>query len=82
MARIYVVKAGDSLSKIAQELLGDAKRWTEILQANKDRITNPDAIYAGQELLIPVAEAESATKDRPQSAESDRPVVRGGLQQE
>ena len=52
-ARTYVVKPGDNLSKIAKELLGDAKRWPEIFEANKDQIKDPNLIYPGQELRIP-----------------------------
>lgn len=52
-ARKHVVKAGDSLSKIAKELLGDAERWPEILEANKDKIDSPDRISPGLELDIP-----------------------------
>ena len=52
-ARDYVVKAGDSLSKIAKELLGDADRWPEIVAANKDRIDDPNAIEPGLKLKIP-----------------------------
>lgn len=52
-ARSYVVKAGDSLSKIAEELLGDADRWREIFEANKDQIDDPNEIREGQELKIP-----------------------------
>jgi len=52
-ARTYVVKSGDSLSKIAKEILGDAGRWPEIFEANKDKIEDPDLIYPGQELDIP-----------------------------
>ncbi|TET49495.1 MAG: LysM peptidoglycan-binding domain-containing protein [Anaerolineales bacterium] len=51
--RTYVVKSGDSLSKIAGELLGDIMRWPEIHEANKDQIKNPDLIRAGQKLVIP-----------------------------
>jgi nucleoid-associated protein YgaU len=51
--RIYVVKPGDSLSKIAKKLLGDASRWPEIYEANKDKIENPDLIYPDQEFYIP-----------------------------
>ena len=51
--RRYVVKSGDSLSKIAKELLGDAGRWPEIFEANKDKIENPNLIYPGQELVLP-----------------------------
>jgi nucleoid-associated protein YgaU len=47
----YVVKAGDSLSKIAKEQLGDAKRWSEIQKLNK--IENPNLIRVGQELVLP-----------------------------
>ena len=50
----YVVKAGDSLSAIAKEVLGDANRWKEIWEANKQAVPDPNAIRAGQELLIPV----------------------------
>jgi len=51
--RVYVVKSGDSLSKIAKELLGDGNRWREIFEANKDQIKDPNLIYPGQELRIP-----------------------------
>ena len=52
-ARTYVVKSGDSLSKIAAELLGDGSRWPEIFEANKDKIKDPNLIYPGQEFDIP-----------------------------
>ena len=52
-SRVYVVKSGDSLSKIAKEVLGDASRWPEIFEANKDKIKDPNLIYPGQELRLP-----------------------------
>ena len=52
-ARTYVVKAGDNLSKIAKEVLGDASRWPEIFEANKDQIKDPNLIHVGQELKMP-----------------------------
>jgi nucleoid-associated protein YgaU len=51
----YTVKAGDSLSKIAKHLYGDAKQWRKIFEANKDKIKNPDLIYPGQIFTIPPA---------------------------
>ena len=51
--RTYVVKPGDSLSKIAKELYDDAQRWPEIYEANRDKIDNPNLIHPGQELVIP-----------------------------
>jgi nucleoid-associated protein YgaU len=51
--KVYVVKSGDSLSKIAKEVLGDAGRWPEIFEANKDQIKDPNLIHVGQELKMP-----------------------------
>ncbi len=49
----YEVVAGDSLSKIAKRLYGDANKWRQIHEANKDLIKNPDVIHPGQKLKIP-----------------------------
>lgn len=51
--RTYVVKAGDSLSKIAKHEYGDANEWRKIFEANRDQIKNPDLIHPGQKLVIP-----------------------------
>ena len=53
--KTYTVKKGDSLSKIAKQVYGDAGKWKEIHMANSDKISNPDLIYPGQELTIPDA---------------------------
>jgi nucleoid-associated protein YgaU len=49
----YEVQAGDSLSKIAKHVYGDASRWKEIWEANKAEIPNPDLIHPGQQLSMP-----------------------------
>ena len=50
----YTVASGDSLSKIAKNHYGDAAKWHQIYEANKDIIgSNPDLIEVGQELTIP-----------------------------
>ena len=51
--KTYVVKSGDSLSKIAKREYGNAKDWKRIFEANKDLIKDPDKIYPGQTLKIP-----------------------------
>lgn len=53
----YTVEKGDSLWKIAKENLGSGLKWTEIYEANKDQIKNPNLIFVGQELEIPGGEA-------------------------
>jgi nucleoid-associated protein YgaU len=49
----YVVKSGDTLSKIAKEFYGNAMKYPEIFEANKEVIKDPDLIYPGQKLRIP-----------------------------
>ena len=51
--KIYVVVAGDSLSKIAKREYGNANEWQPIFEANKDILKDPDKIYPGQKLKIP-----------------------------
>ena len=51
----YTVKSGDTLSKIAKEVLGDAGKYNAIFEANKPMLSDPDEIYAGQVLRIPQA---------------------------
>ncbi len=50
----YVVKSGDSLSKIAKDVYDDGKKYMKIYEANKATIgDNPDKIKPGQKLLLP-----------------------------
>jgi len=49
----YTVKAGDTLSKIAKEHLGNANDYMKIFNLNKDQLTDPDKIKPGQVLRLP-----------------------------
>ena len=51
--RYYTIKSGDSLSKIAKEMYGDAGDYNKIFEANKEVIGDPDKIYPGQQIRIP-----------------------------
>jgi nucleoid-associated protein YgaU len=52
--KTYIVKAGDTLSEIAQSEMGDADRWQELYAANKDAVgDNPHMIHPGLKLEIP-----------------------------
>ncbi len=51
--RTYTVERGDTLSKIAKEMYGDAMTYPMIFEANKPMLTHPDKIYPGQVLRIP-----------------------------
>jgi LysM repeat protein len=52
-AETYTVKAGDTLSKIAKHVLGDANAYMEIFNANRDQLNDPDKIQPGQVLKLP-----------------------------
>ena len=52
-SRFYQVKSGDTLSKIAREVYGDANQYPQIFEANRPMLKDPDEIYPGQMLRIP-----------------------------
>ncbi|GAA4862202.1 peptidoglycan-binding protein LysM [Luteimonas vadosa] len=52
-SRTYTVKSGDTLSKIAKEMYGDAGKYPQIFEANRPMLKDPDEIYPGQVLRIP-----------------------------
>jgi nucleoid-associated protein YgaU len=49
----YTVAAGDSLSKIAKHFYGNANEYMKIFEANRDKISDPNNIKVGQQLVIP-----------------------------
>ncbi len=49
---IYEIKPGDSLSKIAGKY--PEMTWQKIYEANKDTIKDPNVIYPGKKIRIPV----------------------------
>lgn len=51
--RRYTVKSGDSLSKISSEFYGNAGDYMKIFEANRDKLSDPNKIQPGQELVIP-----------------------------
>ncbi len=52
-AHFYTVRAGDTLSGIAQRFYGSADDWHGLFAANQSKISDPSLIYAGQELRLP-----------------------------
>ena len=50
---IYVLREGESLSRVAKAFYGDAGRWRDLVEANKDKIPDPDMVKAGTIIVIP-----------------------------
>jgi LysM repeat protein len=52
--RIHVVKPGDTLSKISEEHYGSTTHFQRIVRANPLVIDNPNLIFPGQQLKVPI----------------------------
>jgi nucleoid-associated protein YgaU len=50
----YEIQAGDTLWAISSRFLGNGSRYNEIFEANREVIKNPDLIYPGQKIRIPL----------------------------
>ena len=51
--RRYTVQAGDTLSAISRQFYGNASQYMKIFEANRDILSDPNKIQAGQDLVIP-----------------------------
>ena len=52
--REYQVKDGDTLVAIARKMLNSGKRYTEIIDANKSSLADPESLTVGMKLRVPV----------------------------
>jgi len=50
----YEIQSGDTLSGIAKRYYGDASKYPQIFDANREVIQDPDLIFVGQKIRIPV----------------------------
>jgi nucleoid-associated protein YgaU len=52
-ARRHQVRDGDTLGDLAQQYYGDARRYREIFDANRNVLSNPEVLPIGATLEIP-----------------------------
>ncbi len=50
----YEIVSGDTLSAVAQKYYGKASAYTRIFEANREVIKDPNKIYVGQKIRIPM----------------------------
>ena len=53
-AEFYEIVSGDTLGGIAKRFYGNASMYTRIHEANKELIPDPNKIYPGQKIKIPL----------------------------
>ena len=51
----YIIKKGDTLSAIAKQFYGKANDYPKIFEANREVIKDPNLIFPGQKIRIPLA---------------------------
>ncbi|WP_333739992.1 hypothetical protein, partial [Streptomyces sp. IBSBF 2806] len=69
---VVTVHPGEYLSKIAERELGDGDEWPELFKASRGQeqphglpaITDPDVIYAGQQVTVPAARTFQPSQHR------------------
>ncbi|UQN31766.1 LysM peptidoglycan-binding domain-containing protein [Brachybacterium kimchii] len=81
-AETITVRAGDSLSSLAQDHLGDSGRWKEIYEASTSieqpggyRLSDPNQISVGWKLRVP-AQEHAATAHHEEKAEKSASQTR------
>jgi len=52
--RFYVIQKGDTLSGIAKKYYGNAMEYPQLFEANREVIEDPNKIYPGQKIRIPL----------------------------
>jgi nucleoid-associated protein YgaU len=51
--RVYTVRQGDTLYKLARQFYNDQSRWRDIWEANRTRLPDPNKLSIGTRLIIP-----------------------------
>ena len=54
---------GDTLTELAKRYLGNAGRWSELYDYNRDVLTNPELLPIGAELRIPIVPFHPAERE-------------------
>jgi hypothetical protein len=73
LVRSVTVKHGDTLSKLSHKYIGRASWYPQVLLFNS--IENPDLIYTGDKLLVPVPSEQAAATEKKGAPEKKHPKV-------
>jgi nucleoid-associated protein YgaU len=76
--RSYTVQPGDTLRSIARKFYGSSAKWQLILDANKTKVSGPQGLRVGTDLVIPVAEGAAAPAKGAEKAPAKTPKEPAG----
>ncbi|MBN2269240.1 MAG: LysM peptidoglycan-binding domain-containing protein [Sedimentisphaerales bacterium] len=51
--KFHIVRKRETLSDVARQYYGSPAKWQKIYQANRDTVTNPNALRPGTKLILP-----------------------------
>lgn len=51
--KFHIVRKRETLSDVARQYYGSPAKWQKIYQANRDTVTNPNAVRPGTKLILP-----------------------------
>jgi hypothetical protein len=77
LVRRITIKKGDTLSQISRDFSGKGSYYPQILLFND--IRNPDRIFAGRELMVPISKQDALTKTFPFKKNVSLPVDKSTL---
>jgi len=67
----YTIAKNDTLQKISKKFYGTTKRWMKLYEANKDVLSGPNKLYAGQVIIIPAGPKLSAQSEKMQESKEN-----------
>jgi LysM repeat protein len=68
--RTYIVRPGDTLASIAQQFYGNSADWPWLYHVNESVIQNPNVIYVGEKLNVPLDPPANAASYAPKHAKT------------
>jgi nucleoid-associated protein YgaU len=79
----YVVQAGDTLERIARRVLNDANKWKDLMEWNKDRISDASRLKVGMVLRIHPSATPTSIINAPDGwRRNNSNTIRAGIESE
>ena len=74
----YLIKTGDTLASISDDVYGTRKKWQKLHENNKQMIKDPNKIYAGFYLYYLMSDQDRQEKEQFMQNKGSAPLAGGG----